>query len=103
MPRYKHYDYQQSILIPVNFDEQIMPGTLEHTINYLVEEKIDISMLETRFHNEETGAPAYDPKILLKIVLMAYSRGVVSLDVNIVVAFFMHIYSLAFLSSFCLG
>ena len=39
MPRYKHYDYQQSILIPVNFDEQIMPGTLEHTINYLVDEK----------------------------------------------------------------
>jgi transposase len=78
MPRYKHYNYQQSILLPVNFDEQILPGTLEHTINYLVEEKMDISPLEVRFHNEETGAPAYDPKILLKIVLMAYSRGVVS-------------------------
>jgi transposase len=78
MPRYKPYDYQQSILLPVNFNEQIMPGTLEHTINYLVEEKIDVSRLEARFHNEETGAPAYDPKILLKIMLMAYSRGIVS-------------------------
>jgi transposase len=78
MPRYKRYDYKQSLLLPVNFDEQIMPGTLEHTINYLVEEKIDISPLEARFCNEETGAPAYNPKILLKIVLLAYSRGVVS-------------------------
>jgi hypothetical protein len=65
MPRYKYYDYQQSILLPVDFNEQIMPGTLEHTINYLVEEKIDISPLEARFNNEETGAPAYDPRILL--------------------------------------
>ncbi len=78
MPRYKYYDYEQSLLLPVNFDEQIMPGTLEHTINYLVEERIDISPLEARFCNEGTGAPAYDPKILLKIVLLAYSRGVIS-------------------------
>ena len=42
MPRYKHYEYDQSLLLPVNFSEQIMPVTLEYTINYLVEEKIDI-------------------------------------------------------------
>ena len=78
MPRYKHYDYDQSLLLPVNFAEQIMPGTLEYTIHYLVKEKIDISPLEEQFCNEETGAPAYDPKILLKIILMAYSRGIIS-------------------------
>ncbi|TAL29591.1 MAG: transposase [Spirochaetes bacterium] len=78
MPRYKNYDYAQSLLLPVNFKEQIIPGTLEYTIHFIVEEKIDISPLEKRFNNEETGAPAYDPKILLKIVLLAYARGVIS-------------------------
>src|SRR3974390_1594095 len=78
MPHYKHYDYDQSLLLPVNFSEQIIPGTLEYTIHYLVEEKIDITPLEERFCNEKTGAPAYDPKILLKIVLLAYSRGIIS-------------------------
>src|SRR4051812_43466205 len=28
--------------------------------------------------NDETGAPAYDPAVMLKIVLLAYSRGVIS-------------------------
>jgi transposase len=78
MPRYKKYDYSQSQLLPVNFNEQILPGTLEYTIHYIVDNKIDMSRIEKRFHNEEIGAPAYDPRILLKIVLMAYSRGVVS-------------------------
>jgi hypothetical protein len=32
-----------------------MPGTLEYTIHYVVEKKIDIAPLEERFCNEETG------------------------------------------------
>ncbi len=78
MPRYKKYDYSQSQLLPVNFNEQILPGTLDYTIHCVVDNKINLSRLEKRFRNEETGAPAYDPRILLKIGLMAYSRGVVS-------------------------
>ncbi len=29
-----------------------------------------------RYQNDDTGAPAYDPAILLKIILYAYSRGI---------------------------
>jgi hypothetical protein len=57
MPRYKNFDYDQSLLLPVNFKEQIIPGTLGYTIHLIVEEKIDISPLEKRFQNDETGAP----------------------------------------------
>jgi len=32
-----------------------------------------------RYSNDETGAPAYDPAVMLKIVLLAYSRGIVRL------------------------
>jgi transposase len=31
-----------------------------------------------RYRNDDTGTPAYDPVILLKIVLYAYSKGVTS-------------------------
>jgi transposase len=76
--RFKDYSYEQSRLIPVSFSDQIQPGTIEYTINYLVDNHIDLSGFHQRFHNDDTGAPAFDPAILLKIVLFAYSRGIVS-------------------------
>jgi hypothetical protein len=31
MARYKHYDCGQMKLVPVSFEQQILPGTFEHT------------------------------------------------------------------------
>jgi len=76
MARYKHYDYAQMKMLPVSFAAQILPGTFDHTLNRLVDEEFDLSVFEARYRNDETGAPAYDPAILLKIILYAYSRGV---------------------------
>ena len=42
MARYKHYDYAQSKLIPVQFDRQVLPGTFEYTLSYLIEHSYDI-------------------------------------------------------------
>jgi len=78
MAKYKTYDYSQSLLIPVFLKEQLMPGTLEFAIHTLVEERMDMSIFESNYQNDETGRRAYDPKILLKIVLLAYSRGLIS-------------------------
>jgi len=78
MARYKHYSYDQSVMIPISFKDQIVSGTFEHTLNYVVDNELDLSVFENRFNNDETGRPAYDPKILLKIVLFAYSRGITS-------------------------
>ena len=78
MARFKEYSYEQSRFIPVSLSEQIQPGTIEYTINYLVDNEIDLSVFHARFHNDENGAPAFDPAILLKIVLFAYSRGIIS-------------------------
>src|SRR4249920_773306 len=78
MARYKHYDYGQAKMLPVRFEEQILPGTFEYTLSRLIDERIDLSIFETLYKNDETGAPAYDPAILLKIILYAYSRGVTS-------------------------
>jgi transposase len=78
MAKYKHYDYSQSVLIPVSLEEQLMPGTLEFAIHTLVETRMDMSIFEKRYNNDETGRLAYDPKILLKVVLLGYSRGLIS-------------------------
>ena len=76
MARYKHYDYGQMKLLPVSFREQILPGTFEYTLNELIDSEVDMRVFEGRYRNDETGAPAYDPAILLKIILYAYSRGI---------------------------
>jgi transposase len=78
MAKYKSYDYSQSVLIPVSLEEQLMPGTLEFAIHTLVETRIDTSIFDNRYNNDETGRLAYDPKILLKVVLFGYSRGLIS-------------------------
>jgi transposase len=78
MPRFKDYDYRQTKLLPVSFERQILPGTFEHSLSYLVEHELDLSIFNHRYANDEVGRPAYDPAILLKIVLLAYSRGITS-------------------------
>ena len=77
MAKYKHYDYSQTMLLPVSLSDQLMPGILEFAINTLVEERLDLSQFDKRYKNDETGRSAYDPKILLKAVLLAYSRGII--------------------------
>jgi len=78
MARYKEYCYQQTKLIPIAFSNQILPGTFEFTLNHLIDNEFDLSLFEQRYHNDETGAPAYDPAILLKIILYGYARGITS-------------------------
>ena len=78
MAKYKEYDYSQGKFIPLSFDKQILPGTFEHTLHYLIDNEIDLSAFDLRYKNDETGAPAYDPRIMLKIVLYAYSKGITS-------------------------
>lgn len=78
MARYKPYSYAQSKLIPIYFEKQILPGTFEYCLNHLIDHELDLTIFEERYKNEATGAPAYDPRIVLKIVLFAYSRGIIS-------------------------
>jgi transposase len=77
MARYTPSDYDQTRLIPVSLAHQLLQGTLEHAIPVLVEHTMDLSIFDCRYQNDETGCTAYDPKIRLKVVLFAYSRGFV--------------------------
>ena len=78
MARCKQYSYSQGKFISVFFDKQILPGTFEYTLSNIVDNELDLSVFDDKYGNDQTGASAYDPRILLKIVLYAYSRGIVS-------------------------
>jgi len=78
MARYKEYDYNQSKLIPVYFADQILPGTFEYALNPIIDQELDLSIFLDRYKNDQCGAPAFDPAILLKIILFAYSHGITS-------------------------
>ncbi|MGA8141894.1 MAG: transposase [Desulfobaccales bacterium] len=56
----------------------MLPGTLEFAIHTLVEKRLDMSIFKRKYRNDETGRAAYDPQVLLKVVLLAYSRGLIS-------------------------
>jgi transposase len=77
MARYKHIDTSPRFL-PVDLGRQLLPGTFEHAVDHLLDHAIDLSSFDARFRNDEAGAPAYPPAMLLKVVLCAYAHGVVS-------------------------
>ena len=77
MARYKAVDRNPKF-IPVVLSEQLQPGTFEFTLDHLIDHELDFSALDSRFRNDRTGAPAYEPRIMLKIVLLAYCRGLIS-------------------------
>jgi transposase len=77
MARYKQV-FRGMKLIPLSLEDQIQPGTFEFALNHLVDEELDFAPLDAKFKNDETGASAYDPRTMFKIVLLAYSRGVIS-------------------------
>jgi len=77
MPRYKYINTHPKLLA-VDLARQLLPGTFEHALNHLLDHAIDLSSFDARFRNDATGAPAYPPALLLKIVLAAYAHGIVS-------------------------
>jgi transposase len=77
MARYKHIDTSPRFLA-VDLQRQLLPGTFEHALNHLIDHELDLTGFDTRFRNDLTGAAAYPPAMLLKVVLFAYSQGIVS-------------------------
>jgi transposase len=68
----------QTKVIPLSYADQIVEGTFEYALNEIVEEHLDLAVFEHRYHDDATGRSAYDPKVLLKVVLYGYYRGIIS-------------------------
>ena len=78
MPKCKSYSYEQTTFIPIDYHKQLIPGSFEHTLNFLVDNKIDLSIFDNHYKNDLTGASAWNPAIMLKIIIFGYSKGIIS-------------------------
>lgn len=59
--------------------EQLLPGSFEFALNHLVDSgAVPLDAFDAFYRNDETGAPAVSPAVLLEAVLLGYSRGLVS-------------------------
>jgi len=76
-PRFKPVDYGRQLLA-VDLSQQLHPGSFEYALHHLIEHEIKLEDIEARYKNAYEGAEAYDPRVLLKVVLLAYSRGIIS-------------------------
>jgi len=77
MARYKAI-HKGLKLLPVDLDRQVIPGSFEYALCYLVDNELDLASFHSRYKNDDTGAPAFAPSVLIKIALLAYSRGIIS-------------------------
>ena len=78
MPNFIPYDYSQNSMVVIIYLDQLQPGTFEHATHFLITNKLDLSVYFSAYKNKDNGRPAYDPAILLKIILFAYSKGITS-------------------------
>ena len=65
MARYKIVDRSPRFL-PVVLDAQLMSGSFEYALDYLIDHQLDLGTLDRRYRNDDTGSTAYDPRVLLK-------------------------------------
>lgn len=76
MPNFRPHNYNQSTMVVIDFDEQLQLDPFALTLHHLIDNKIDLSAFYSKYKNDDGGRPAYDPSILLKIILYAYYKGV---------------------------
>jgi hypothetical protein len=77
MARSKPIDRRPKLL-PVACSCQILPGSVAYARCQLSAHERELSQVDPRCRNDEGGAPADAPALWLKIVLLAYSHGLVS-------------------------
>jgi hypothetical protein len=44
MPRYKPFDYKQTVMLPLSLENQLLPGTFEFALHYLIESGVDCDL-----------------------------------------------------------
>ena len=70
---FKRYDQKQQFLLPLNLEEFVSKDHISRILNDLIDD-IDISTIESTY--SEKGCPAYNPRLLLKILLFGYLKNI---------------------------
>jgi transposase len=74
---FRPYDPEQTYLMPASLHDWLPQGHLAYFVADVVDH-LDLSDIMGRYENEERGYPPYHPKMMVKVLLYAYSIGVPS-------------------------
>jgi transposase len=74
---FRPYDQHQSFLLPPSLDDWLPEDHTARFISDVVDNMVDLSVIYSSYVTAD-GAPPYDPKMMLKLVLYGYSIGVTS-------------------------
>ena len=81
MPRFKTPDYGLK-LIPVDFAQQVLPGSFEFALCHLVDNELNLSTLRARYANDAGGAPAFRGLISSRSIATACRTNVLFMAVS---------------------
>src|SRR5699024_9600802 len=71
---FKHYTMNQ-VVLPLDLETKLQENDIAYTIHELVESIPDEAY---KGFLRQTGRPAYHPRMMMKIILCAYTQSVVS-------------------------
>jgi transposase len=74
---FRDYDHHQSFLLPPSLDDWLPKDHTARFISEAVDEMLGLSSVYASYERSD-GAPPYDPKMMLKLLVYAYSVGVTS-------------------------
>ena len=72
---FRRFDPDQLLLLPPSLDEWLPAGHLARFVAELVDEHLDLSWISAVF-TEGRGAPPYDPRLMLRVLIYGYCTGV---------------------------
>ncbi|MEO8950553.1 MAG: transposase [Chthoniobacterales bacterium] len=64
-------------MVSISFAAQLPEGSLEYAFHHLIEERVEDEWFESLYQSDEIGRPGYSPKLLLKVILLGYARGII--------------------------
>jgi transposase len=74
---FRRYDQAQSYLLPPSLDDWLPEEHEARFVSEVVENLLDLTSIYASYENA-SGAPPYDPRMMLKLLLFGYATGVTS-------------------------
>ncbi len=74
---FRRYDQSQCFLLPPSLDEWLDEDDEARFVSEVVEDLLDLSAIYAAYESA-SGAPPYDPRMMLKLLLYGYTTGVTS-------------------------
>lgn len=74
---FRRYDQAQRFLLPPSLDDWLPEDDEARFVSEVVEDLLDLSAIYVSYESA-SGAPPYDPRMMLKLLLYGYATGVTS-------------------------